>query len=43
MKKQAFILFTMTAVLLTVSVLGGACAADAGQEPAVRTILVWAG
>ncbi len=43
MKKQAFILFAMTAVLLTVSVFGGACAAEDGKEPAVRTILLWAG
>ena len=42
MKKQAFILFAMTAVLLTVSVLGGVCAAEAGKEPAARTILLWA-
>ena len=41
MKKRAFILFAMTAVLLAVSVLGGACAAEAGKEPAVRTILFW--
>ena len=43
MKKRAFILFAMTAVLLAVSVLGGACAAEAGKEPAARTILLWAG
>ncbi len=43
MKKRAFILFAMAAVLLTVSVLGGACAAETGKEPAVRTILLWAG
>ena len=44
MKKRAFILFAMTAVLLAVSVLGGACAAaEAGNGPAVRTILFWAG
>ena len=42
MRKRSFILFLMTAVLLTVSVLGCACAADAGKEPAARTILVWA-
>ena len=29
MKKRTFILFVMTAVLLAVSVLGGACAAEA--------------
>ena len=43
MKTRAFILFAMMAVLLTVSVFGGACAAEAGKEPAVRTILIWAG
>ena len=42
MKKRIFILFTMTAVLLTVSLFGGACAAEAGKEPAARTILLWA-
>ena len=42
MIKRAFIIFAMTAVLLAVSVLGGACAAEAGQEPAARTILLWA-
>ena len=39
MKKRAFILFAMTAVLLAVFLFGGACAAEAGKEPAVRTIL----
>ena len=43
MKKRSFILFAVMAVLLTVSVLGGACAAEAGMESAVRTILIWAG
>ena len=42
MKKRAFILFAMTAVLLAVFVFGGACAAEAGKEPAARTILLWA-
>ena len=42
MKKRAFILFAMTAILLTVSLFGGACAAEAGKEPAARTILLWA-
>ena len=42
MKRRAFILFAMMAVLLAVSVLGGACAAEAGKEPAARTILLWA-
>ena len=32
----------MTAVLLAVTVLGGACAAEAGKEPAARTVLLWA-
>ena len=41
MKKRAFILFAMTAVLLTVSLFGSACAAEAGKEPAARTILFW--
>ena len=43
MKKRTFILFAMTAVLLAVSLFGCACAADAGKEPAARTILLWAG
>ena len=42
MIKRAFIIFAMTAVLLAVSLFGCACAADAGQEPAARTILLWA-
>ena len=42
MKKRAFILFAMTAVLLTVSLFGGVGAAEAAKEPAVRTILIWA-
>ena len=43
MNKRAFILFAMTAVLLTVSLFGGGCAAaEAGKEPAVRTILIFA-
>ena len=42
MNKRAFITFAMTAVLLTVSLFGGACAAEAGKEPAARTILVYA-
>ena len=43
MKKRTFILFAMTAVLLAVSLFGGTCAAEAGNGPAVRTILFWAG
>ena len=44
MKKRAFILFAMMAVLLTVTVCGGSCAAaEDGNKPAVRTILIWAG
>ena len=43
MKKRRFILFAMTAVLLAVSLFGGTCAAEAGNGPAVRTILFWAG
>ena len=43
MAKRTFILFAMAAVLLAVSVFGGACAAEAGKDPAVRTILLWAG
>ena len=42
MKKRAFILFAMTAVLLIFSLFGSACAAEAGKEPAARTILLWA-
>ena len=42
MKKRAFILFAMAAVLLAVTLFGGACAAEAGKEPAVRTILLCA-
>ena len=41
MRKRALILFAIAAVLLAVSLFGGACAADAGKEPAVRTILFW--
>ena len=44
MRKRAFILFAMIAVLLTVTVCGGSCAAaEAGNGSAVRTILLWAG
>ena len=43
MAKRTFFLFAMAAVLLAVSVFGGACAAEAGKDPAVRTILLWAG
>ena len=42
MIKRTFILFAMAAVLLAVSLFGGACAAEAGKAPAVRTILLWA-
>ena len=41
MRKRALILFAIAAVLLAVSVLGGA-AAEAGKEPAARTSLLWA-
>ena len=43
MAKRSFFLFAMAAVLLAVSLFGGACAAEAGKAPAVRTILLWAG
>ncbi len=44
MSKRVFILFAMTAVLLITAVCGSSCAAaEAGKEPAVRTILLWAG
>ena len=42
MKKRALILFAMAAVLLIGSVCGGCAAAEAGKEPAARTILLWA-
>ena len=43
MKKRAFILFAMTAVLLTVFLFSGAgAAAEAGKEPAARTIMILA-
>jgi len=41
MRKRAFILFAMLAVLLTVTVCGSCSAAsEAGTETAVRTILL---
>lgn len=43
MKNRKILLFAMMAVLLTVTVFGGAGAAGAGKESAVRTILIWAG
>ena len=42
MRKRTFFLFAMIMILLTAAVFGGACAAEAGKEPAARTILLWA-
>ena len=43
-RKRTFILVAIILTLLTAAVCGGACAAaEAGNEPAIRTILLWAG
>ena len=41
MRKRTFFLFVMIMTLLT-AVCGGSAMAEAGNEPAVRTILIWA-
>lgn len=43
MRKRTFILVAIILTLLTAAVCGGAATAEDGNEPAVRTILLWAG